>query len=560
MRFSHTQRHTPVPADIDRESFDVIVIGAGINGTGIARDAAMRGLKVLLLDKGDIGSGTSSYSGRMIHGGLRYLEHGDIGLVRESLRERANLLRIAPHLVKPQPLFIPFYQSNKHKPWQVKAGLTVLDLFAICSRSSLGVHKTLSRQSALERMPGLNPDGLTGAGVMTDAYADYAERLCIENALSASREGAGIITYAAVEDLMVEQGRVKGVHFRDVIGQRTYKVRATVTVNVAGPWVDRVLQTGPKTERLIGGTKGSFLVVDSFVDGPIDSCFFEAVADQRQVVVLPWNGCYLLGTTDIRYDDDPDDAAAGQREVHYLLEETNRAFPRAKLTRDSIRFTYAGVRPLPYMPQGAEGSITRKHIVYDHGPRVEGLISIVGGKFSTFRSLARETVDCVLGKLSSSASRRPGSGCRTDAMVLPGGSEDFPSFCAQFGKEAGIPEKSRERLLRVYGTRSAEILTLVKDTGDELKQPLDPNTGAIGAEILFAFRHEFAETLVDVLLRRTMVGYESAFDPIGVENAVRVARKYLAWSDERVEEEQASYRDYIRRFHPRAGEGKAWLG
>ncbi len=136
MRFSHTQRHTPVQADIDRESFDVIVIGAGINGTGIARDAAMRGLKVLLLDKGDIGSGTSSYSGRMIHGGLRYLEHGDIGLVRESLRERANLLRIAPHLVKPQPLFIPFYQSNKHKPWQVKAGLTVLDLFAICSQAS----------------------------------------------------------------------------------------------------------------------------------------------------------------------------------------------------------------------------------------------------------------------------------------------------------------------------------------------------------------------------------------------------------------------------------------
>ncbi len=556
MRFSHTQRHTPIPADIDRESFDVIVIGAGINGTGIARDAAMRGLTVLLLDKGDIGSGTSSYSGRMIHGGLRYLEHGDIGLVRESLRERANLLWIAPHLVKPQPLFIPFYQSNKHRPWQVKAGLTALDLFAICSRSSLGVHKTLSRHSALERMPGLNPDGLTGAGVMTDAYADYAERLCIENALSASREGAGIITYAAVEDLMVEQGRVKGVRFRDVIGQRAYKVRATVTVNVAGPWVDRILQTGPKTERLIGGTKGSFLIVDSFVDGPVDSCFFESVADQRQVVVLPWNGCYLLGTTDIRYDDDPDDAAAGQREIDYLLEETNRAFPRAKLTQDSIRFTYAGVRPLPYMPQGAEGSITRKHLVYDHGPRVEGLISIVGGKFSTFRSLARETVDCLLGKLP----RRPSLGCRTDAVVLPGGDEDFPSFCAQFGKEAGISEKSRERLLRVYGTRSAEVLTLVKDLGDELKQPLDPNTGAIGAEILFAFRYEFAETLVDVLLRRTMMGYESAFDPIGVENAVRVARKYLAWSDERVGEELAFYRDYIRRFHPRAEKDKGWSG
>ena len=536
------ERHTPIPSDLECQRFDVIVIGAGINGSGIARDAAMRGLKVLLLDKGDIGSGTSSRSARMIHGGLRYLEHGDLGLVRESLRERKTLMRIAPHLVRLQPLFIPFYKPNKHRPWQVRMGLAILYCFAVLSGSWIGAHKSLSRQAALQRVPGLNPENLTGAGVMMDAYAEHGERLCIENVLSASHAGARVVTYAPVEKLLVGEGRVKGVRFWDAIGERHYVVKANTVVNVAGPWVDRVLQKGLKTKRLIGGTKGSFLVVDPFVGGPVDSCFFEALQDQRQVVVLPWNGCYLIGTTDIRYDQDPDDATAGPSEIDYFLTEANRAFPQAGLTKESIRFTYAGVRPLPYAPEGAEGSITRKHIVHDHSPNLKGMISIVGGKFSTFRSLAQETVDRIV-------ARRPP--CRTANEPLPGAAGDFPGFCAEFRKEASIPEKSAERLLKVYGTRSAKVMTLVKEEGEELKQPFDVTTGALGAEIILGFREEFAESLIDVLLRRTMVSYEAAFDPSSVENAARIARDHLGWSEQRVEDELSSYWDYVRRFHPR---------
>lgn len=539
------KRHTPIPADLERERLDLIVIGAGINGTGIARDAAMRGLKVLLLDQGDLCSGTSSRSARMIHGGLRYLEHGDVGLVWESLRERKILIRIAPHLVRPQPLLIPFYKPNKHKPWQVRAGLTILDCLAALSRSWLGAHKTLSRRATLQRVPGLSPENLTGAGVMTDAYAEHGERLCIENALAARQEGARIITYAPVEKLLVGDGRVEGVRFRDTIGRRSHQVRANAVVNVAGPWVDRVLQKGPETKRLIGGTKGSFVVVEPFSDAPSDSCFFEALQDQRQMVVLPWNGCCLIGTTDTRCDEDPGGVTIEPQEIDYLLREANRAFPEAKLTRESIRFTYSGVRPLPYAPEGAEGTITRKHIVHDHAPDLKGLISIVGGKFSTFRSLAKETVDRI----------RDRPRCRTDTVVLPGADGDYLRFCAEFRKEAALPKKCIERLLSIYGTRSAKVTALVREGGEELRQPFDATTGAIGAEILLGFHEEFAESLTDVLLRRTMVGYDSAFDPRSVENAARIARKHLGWSARRVEEELDFYWNDVRRFHPRAVEG-----
>ncbi|HYH12523.1 MAG TPA: FAD-dependent oxidoreductase, partial [Thermomicrobiales bacterium] len=251
---------------------DVIVVGAGINGAGIARDAALRGLSVLLLDKTDIGAGTTSWSSRLIHGGLRYLEYAEIGLVRESLRERERLLRIAPHLVRPLPLTIPIYRWHRRGPLMIRAGMLAYDVLSY--DKSLPIHHMMSPDQVLRHEPGLNVEGLTGAARYYDAQVEFPERVAVENAIDAAHT-ADIHTGAEVVDLIVEAGVVKGVVWRDVTTGEEHRARASVTVNVAGPWVDRVLAELALADlpRLIGGTKGSHIVVDPFPGAPTDALY-----------------------------------------------------------------------------------------------------------------------------------------------------------------------------------------------------------------------------------------------------------------------------------------------
>jgi glycerol-3-phosphate dehydrogenase len=232
---------TRVPPDIASVSFDAIIIGAGINGAGIARDAAMRGLKILLLDKGDLASGTTSWSTRLIHGGLRYLEHGEVGLVRESLRERETLLRIAPHLVRPLPLLIPVYEQGARGAWTIRAGMIAYDLLSF--DKSLERHQMLSPEETIIRAPGLRREGLRGAALYYDAQVEYAERLVVENALSAQAHGASVLTYARADRVIEEQGAARGVRFTDLLTGDTHAAHAPLVVNVAGPWVDEVLRS-----------------------------------------------------------------------------------------------------------------------------------------------------------------------------------------------------------------------------------------------------------------------------------------------------------------------------
>ena len=227
-------------SDLQSTPFDAIIIGAGINGAGIARDAAMRGLKVLLLDKGDIGGGTSSWSTRLIHGGLRYLEHGEFGLVRESLRERDTLLRIAPHLVRPLPILIPIYKDARRGPWTIRAGMIAYDLLSF--NKTLPRHQMLSRAQALEQAPGLNSEGLVGAALYYDAQVEFAERLVLENVLSAVEHGALVVTHARVDKVIVEDGAARGVEFINELSGERHSARARIVINAAGPWVDQVLE------------------------------------------------------------------------------------------------------------------------------------------------------------------------------------------------------------------------------------------------------------------------------------------------------------------------------
>jgi len=544
-----------IPQDISSYPFDVIVIGAGINGAGIARDAAIRGLRVLLLDKEDISSGTTQWATRLIHGGLRYLQHYEFSLVRESLKDREELLRIAPHLARPLGFLVPIYEYMERGKLMIQLGMIAYDVLSM--EKSLQRHHIFDREQTLEREPGLNPDGLKGAAFYYDAQSEYAERIAVENAISAREHGAVVLTYAEVKRLIVENGNVVGVEFEDALSGERYTGHAPVTVNVAGPWVDEVLggmeRYGGSEERMIGGTKGSHLIVDPFPGAPKTALYVESREDGRPYFIVPWNGRYLIGTTDTRYEGDLDYVVADDEEIDYLLDETNHVIPEANLTWDDILFTYSGVRPLPHQPEGAEGGVTRRHIVYDHSekdPKIGGLVSIIGGKLTTYPTLSRETVDRVYKKLDRKAPKS-----RTDEVPLPGGAtEDFEAFATEFKAESGLAEEISERLIKLYGVRAADVLELAGGD-DSLKTPLSApasaQTGIIGAEVLYAFRREMAEKLGDVLLRRTMVGMGPDVG-LGVdEAAAQVAVRHLGWTEERAEREVREYRDYVQRYRPK---------
>ncbi|MDT5268042.1 MAG: glycerol-3-phosphate dehydrogenase [Acidobacteriota bacterium] len=532
-----------VGLDITGTSFDVVIVGAGVNGCGVARDAAMRGLRVLLLDKGDISAGTTAASTRLIHGGLRYLEHGEVGLVRESLRERETLLRkVAPHLVRPLPMLVPIYAGQRRGPLTIRTGMLAYDLLS--SSRSLPRHRMLNATEARAYAPGLEPEGLRGAALFYDAQVEYAERLAVENALDARAHGATVLTYARVERLLVEGGAARAVVFKDLLVGTTHEARAAVILNAAGPWVDEVLEgTSAEGEKLLGGTKGSHVVVRAFEGAPRAAVYAEAVEDGRPFFVVPWDDKFLIGTTDERYAGDLDRVEADEQEIEYLLRETNRVLPSARLTRGDVLYTYSGVRPLPRVAEGEESAITRRHFIRQS--RVRGLFSVVGGKLTTYRALAEEAVELIFRTLGQTPPR-----CQTADAPLPGAAvEDFDAFRRDFKAQSTLPSKSTARLLKVYGVRAAEVLRLAQ--GDaELSQVISEETGSIGAEVVYAFREEMAETLADCLMRRTMVGLNGQVGLDALERAARLARKFLGWDDERAAREVEAYRSYVERFHP----------
>jgi glycerol-3-phosphate dehydrogenase len=531
--------------------FDLIIIGAGINGAGIARDASLRGLRVLVLDKGDVGSGTTSWSTRLIHGGLRYLEHHEIGLVRESLRERERLLRIAPHLVRPLPLLLPIYRGDQRGRLLIRAGMLAYDVMSL--DKSLPGHRMLDRTASLGRAPGLAESGLLGAALFHDAQVEYPERLALENVLDARAHGAEIRTYHQVDQVLCADGRVLGVTGTDLLTGGPFRYAAPVVINVAGPWVDEVLARSnlEQRSRLIGGSKGSHIIVDPFPGAPRDALYAEARQDGRPFFIIPWNDLYLVGTTDTRYDGALENVMAEEWEIDLLISETNRIIPTANLTRESVHYTYAGVRPLPHAPGVSEGTITRRHIMQDHeleaSGGARGLISIVGGKLTTYRELAQQCVDLVLGKLGRTAIRS-----RTAEMSLPGGRTDLAwgEFAASFARESGLPRRTVEHLLRVYGARAPEVLATA--TTPDLREVFDPLTGAIATEVLWAFREEGARTLADVIARRTMTGLGPDAG-IGADvAAAKIARDTLGWDAGKADMEVDAYRRWVSRYRPRA--------
>jgi glycerol-3-phosphate dehydrogenase len=543
--------------DIEGGPFDLIVVGGGINGSGIARDAALRGLSVLLLDKSDIAAGTTSWSSRLIHGGLRYLEHGEIPLVHESLQERERLLRIASHLVFPLPLTLPVYGYHKRGLWTIRAGMIAYD--ALSWSKSLPRHRMYGRAGALAHEPGLNPHDLRGAARYYDAQVVFPERISVENMLDAAAHGAVVRNGARVDDLILEAGRVRGVRITDERTGERLTARGSTVVNVAGPWVDRVLrEAGIETRDnpLLGVTKGTHIIVEPFPGAPSDALYIEARTDARPYFIIPWNNLYLIGTTDDRYAGDPDRVVPTEGEIAYLLQETNHAIPAAMLGRDDVCYAYAGLRPLPHQKGGSESAITRRHIIHDHAPHIYGLLSILGGKLTTYRNLSEQTVDRV-GQLLDRDLPPSSSGLAR----LPGAPESFSAFARDFqhGRPAWLSITSASYLLHVYGVRAVDVVALAEQDAS-LREIVSPATGLIAAAIVFSLTDEHATTLTDAFMRRTMIGYASDAGFGALDAAARTLRDTLGWDAGQVAGELAAYRDYMTRFLPRALAGATATG
>ncbi|MBT8444923.1 MAG: glycerol-3-phosphate dehydrogenase, partial [Gammaproteobacteria bacterium] len=436
-----------------KDEYDIAIIGGGINGAGIARDAALRGLKVILLEKDDFGSGTTSWSSRLIHGGLRYLEYGEIPLVFESLHERRRLRKLASHLVRELKLSIPIYKDSRRSKFIIRLGMLAYDLLSI--GKSLPTHRMLTARELLMEEPGLREEGLTGGAQYFDAQVTFAERLVLENVIAAREAGAEVRNYCSVIGINVRDREVRSIQFVDQISGRETEISARVVVNAAGPWVDRVLATvNREIEPVMGGTKGSHIIVGRFAGAPSSAFYVEARKDGRPFFVIPWNDQVLIGTTDIRYEGDPGEVTASDEEIDYLVAETNAVFPSANLSRKDIHYAYAGVRPLPRHDKGPESAITRKHIILNHRRQAKGLISIIGGKLTTYRNLAEIVVNKVVREIG-----RDFADCQTRDQPLPG-SIDLESTTKIIVAYPGIQTRCVARLQSVYGSRAERVVKL----------------------------------------------------------------------------------------------------
>lgn len=535
-------------ADLGRDHYDLLVCGGGINGAGIAREAALRGLKVLLVEKGDFGSGTSSRSTKLAHGGLRYLENREFGLVRESLRERGTLMKVlAPHLVKPMPFLLPFYQGDRFPAWYVKAGLWTYDALAI--GSGIGMHRSFGRSETLAMEPSLGPQGLKGSSVYYDCQMNDA-RLVLENILDAERLGARCQNYCSlVSTHALRLGEVRA-RIRDEIEEREAEVSASLLINAAGPWVDEVMGRLKRSSApLVKPTKGVHLVTRPLTQS--HAMFLPARADKRIFFVIPWhyNGraASLVGTTDTDFRGDMNHVRAEAEDTAYLIQELKRVFPQERLGPADLWGTYAGLRPLtaPGAGGGSNSSISRESSLFED----DGLISLTGGKFTTYRAICESLVARAAELLAIAHPRgsNPLPPSLSALKPLPGAPKnaherELLADARGLAGRYGVDEASAALLISLYGVAALAVLELTREE-PEWKAPLAPGSPAILAQAVYAARHEKAQRLADFYLRRTFLGLELAPDHKGVDRVASLMGNELRWSrDAEVEE-----LDYLKR-------------
>ena len=521
---------------LSSENFDLLIIGGGATGACVARDAEMRGLSVALIDKGDFANATSAHNSKLVHGGLRYLRNFELGLVRESLRERRIWQRIAPHLVHPLPFLIPLYNAGFKGRATLAAGLSLYDVLSYDRGwlddpdQRLPGHSFLNANDAIAREPSLAGPGFEGSFLYYDAQLSAPARLAFACPHDAVAHGAATANHVASDGLLIRNGAVEGAKAHDRISDSHFDIRAKATLLAAGPWADIFIAQAlgkPATHKLLRA-KGIHLLVPSMTKQDA----LTVAAGGGHFFVLPWRGHSLLGTTDTAFRSKPDDVGVTESDIDDFLAFINANLPSAHLSRANVQHWYAGLRPLVDDGSGDTDDASRRAELVGHGKDdgLNGLFSAIGGKWTTSRDLAEKTVNTLVAKLGVKA--KP---CSTATSPTPGGNiARFSTFKAQMEAEHD-PVPNIEHLTRLYGTRVREVLALIGNRPD-LREALS-DSGDIGAQVLFAIREEAALTLDDVVMRRTGIGQLG--NP-GNDRLARVAdlmATELGWDDARKQSE-----------------------
>jgi glycerol-3-phosphate dehydrogenase len=513
---------------LDGKRFDIAIVGGGINGVAIARECARAGRSTLLLEQHDFAAGTTSRSTRLIHGGLRYLEHGEIGLVRESVRERRRLLQEKPHLVRPINFLLPLGPQAQRSALEVRFGLWLYRRFATRSRN----HANKNGIAALEHL--LDSGERWRIFNYEDGQCEFPERLVAEWLVAATDAGAVARNHTQVLEIEIAGDNAQALRIRDLITRHESRVEAGHIINASGPWADQVAHSaGLKTSTMIGGVRGSHIVLPRFAGMPDAAIYIEA-RDGRPFFVIPWNGQVLVGTTEVPDRSEPSGVQASADEVHYLLDSVRQRFPRAGISAEQIRYAYAGVRPLPFVGDHNLSAITRRHFLHDH--REEGvrrMISIVGGKLTTAASLARECAR----QIGIEVEEPRGT------AVIPNG-QDLTALLQEWtditAAQTGISVESARAIAAWHGLGRVGIAQLAKND-ERMRQPLCPHTHHVVAEAVNAFACEHAQTLSDVLLRRVPVALNGCWSDECSAIAAQGVGAALGWSDREIGTEQEAF-------------------
>ncbi|MDQ0337944.1 glycerol-3-phosphate dehydrogenase [Caldalkalibacillus uzonensis] len=490
------------------EPLDLLVIGGGITGCGIALDATLRGLRVGLIEMQDFAAGTSSRSTKLIHGGLRYLKQGEVKLVREVGRERAILYHNAPHVVIPEPMLLPLVEGGTYGRLATSFGLWLYDRLAGVKKSERRV--MLTKEETLEREPLLKKDGLKGSGLYVEYRTDDA-RLTLEVIKTAVEQGALAVNYAEATEFIYDQGQLIGVTVTDRVEEKAYIIHSSKIVNATGPWVDHLRQKDNSLKgKRLHLTKGVHIVVDQS-RFPLRQAVYFDVPDGRMVFAIPRDGKTYIGTTDTDYQGDLADPPTSEEDITYLLEAANAMFPTIGLTRDDVESHWAGLRPLIHEEGKSPSELSRKDEIF----RSEsGLITIAGGKLTGFRKMAERVVDLVVRELEQETGRSFAP-CQTDSQVLSGGKvggpESWPDFVDQHIQELTkhhVEKEQAEKLVRRYGSNIGHIFQYIKNAERETQlQDQSHIPPLLWAELYYAVHHEMVVYAEDFLVRRTGDAY-----------------------------------------------------
>jgi glycerol-3-phosphate dehydrogenase len=505
---------------VGKEPFDLAIIGGGIIGAGVARDAALRGLNVLLVEKEDFACGTTSRSTRLIHGGLRYLRMFDLKLVHQDLREREILLNIAPHLVHRLDFVIPLLKSAPFYRLTLPFGLRLYNMLS--HGTSLPPCHRLSPSETIKLEPSLAATkGLVGAFLYYDAQAEYTERLCIENVLDAAAKGAVILNHAEMTDIIFQDGAASGLRINDTLTGEEYRVSARTILNASGPWIGLVLHKFEAGRAYkIRNTKGIHLFTSKISENAL---VLFAKRDGRLIFVIPWLDSTLIGTTDTDYSGDIDKVYAEKVDVDYLVAEARCYFP--DFTPDKISFTCAGLRSLVPSGRKSASNTSRAHKLVDHEAKdgIKGFISIMGGKNTAYRGIAEEAVDLVCNKLGTKKA------CLTASTPLPGAPAVITVEQEKAAQASGLPVAVIAHLAAIYGSRLTMVLKYVNED-ERLGSPISAGGRDILAQIKHAILEEQALTVSDFMMRRSFIGLRPDQGRDAVETVAREMAVLLGWS------------------------------